>query len=80
MIALLRCYILSGHFQLCEVGSRSNCVTKTLLVNVVLSCSDVSLFSNKGNHSVDKSIPVLLLKRCKQKTVLSSLKRKAVDP
>lgn len=33
----------------------------------MFGCGDVPLFSNKGNHSVNKSIPVLLLKRCKQK-------------
>lgn len=48
----------------------TDCVKFGLLklsVNVVFGCSDVPLFSNKGNHSVNKSIPVLLLKRCKQK-------------
>lgn len=46
---------------------RSNCLTKALPVNVMLSCKNVSLFSNKGDHSLDKSVPVLLLKRCRQK-------------
>lgn len=49
-----------------KLGLSSNSKTITLVVNVLLICSDVPLSchqrSLKRKHSVDKSVPVLLVK------------------